>query len=464
MENFWETFSALERAGHAFIQGNAWRIDAYDVTVTLRPKAHSLEVLGEARGTIQANACRELRFLLGLNVAAEDGASYKIRSLKLKGEEAAYEADRYMVTLPLDTPRTTGDTVTLTFHYHVSPIARKGWVNSRSDGPVPELGNGETELCFEGLWLPFANIQFQPVTTTIDVIAPADQVVIFNGVRLDTQALPKDEQRHRRHRFRSLGPGWPTVIAGDFVHAQKPMHHGGRAHFYHQPSYEQVAEALLEHACELVERFVAWFEINPIRDFILVQLQRTSFGQYAPFPMVAFPKDDVPPTAEDAVTPQLTGMLAHEIGHFWFGGLVQSRPNEQWLSEGFAQYMNVLMREALYGRREMLRELASYAERLDNLEEPPQAPLCDIPLSTPNQPLLVRAKGALVLHTLRQAVGLDAFKILLRDMISTYRDRIITTDDVEALCRAHIPTLDVPAFFDEYLRSTQPPAWKIEET
>jgi hypothetical protein len=464
--DFLELMFALEQQGWDFLAAPAppagiWRIDAYDVTAILHPGTHEVEVKGTATGTILVEETAELRFLLGLNLGAPSRAACEIQALSVNTAAVTHSSEHHQITVSLAQPVSGGEQITLGFHATLEPLARKCWVNAREDGIVPGLGKGETELCIEGYWLPFANVQFQPMAATVTLVAPAGQTAIFSGEHLETT----EAGGVARHRFRTIGPGWPTAIAGDFERVERAIGNGSRILFAHQPGYERTADRVADLAIDVLRRLIGWLGENPVRKFYLVQLKRTWFGQYAPFPLVAFPRDDIvpdPDTMDTAAWQALAGMLGHEIAHFWFGGLVQSGLDEQWLSEGFAQYLNVMVVEALHGRVARDAQLAGYIEALQRIAGEPQAPLCRIPLHAPNQGLLVRVKGALVLHELRQAVGEDGFRHFLRELVARESGQVVTTGAVEALCLDLFPQWDAGGFFARYLYSGEPiDTWSI---
>ena len=211
MEDFWKTLFACEDSGWDFIKNGSWQIDAYDVTVILDPKEHSIEVDGNAEGTVLVESCDELRFILGLNVASESYAQVAIKALSVNGQQRVdYRNDRYKFYIPVVQKASKGDSVTLGFHYTSVPLARKCWVNSDSKGPVQGLGDGETELCFEGFWLPFANAQFQPVMATVEIVDKAGCQVIFNGELLETW----QEGGATHSKYRTTIPGHPRSSQG----------------------------------------------------------------------------------------------------------------------------------------------------------------------------------------------------------------------------------------------------------
>ncbi len=51
---------------------------------------------------------------------------------------------------------------------------------------------------------------------------------------------------------------------------------------------------------------------NPVDTFTFIQLKRTTFGQYAPFPLVVFPFNDIDKQTESNDWKTITQMLGHE--------------------------------------------------------------------------------------------------------------------------------------------------------
>ena len=141
-------------------------------------------------------------------------------------------------------------------------------------------------------------------------------------------------------------------------------------------------------------------------------------------------------------------LIAHELAHQWFGNTVTAASlSDIWLHEGFACYAEWLWSEAV-GRttaaEEALRHHAILARR-------PQ----DLVLTDPGAHRTfddrVYKRGALTLHTLRSAVGDDAFFALLRSWVGTHRFGVVTTADFEAMVRAETG-VDPEALLGPWLR------------
>ena len=446
MGDFWETLLACENEGHSFIHDNEWQLDSYDVRVIIHPESHSLDVEGSADGVVLADR-EALRFLLGLNVGRPDKSSCDIDYLSLNGTRCTPERNAFMFSLYPSSRLPKGSTVHLEFRYHIEPLARKCWVNSQPDGFVPGLGEGETELCFEGLWLPFANDQFQAVTATIQLACPRELTLIVNGTHTGESPSPLGSLRS----YRMPLPNFPVVLAGAFEVVESRQAENNGVTFYHQEGYAAVAEQVVKRAMLVRRKLAEWLGLDPPGSFSLVQLKRTSFGQYAPFPLVLFPHQDFAREPEALDLRRLTSMLAHEIGHFWFGGLLRDRPNEQWLSEGFAQYLNLCILEDLYGPADLAIELEQYVAKIAESDWHLHPPLSDIPFSEPLQPVLVRGKAALVLHLLRQEIGAERMHAAMAALVREHAGKPITTREAETTWSNHIAGFDVHGFFRKHI-------------
>jgi aminopeptidase N len=290
---------------------------------------------------------------------------------------------------------------------------------------------------------------------TVRIMAEPELDVIFNGAL----AARREEGRRVIHEYRTYSPTHPTVIAGEFSLAEAAISDTARISFHHQPGYCEVAREAVEHAVRVHECLTRLLGIDPVGNFQLVQLKRNDFGEYAPFPMVTMPLHCISTAMGKEDWQSFDAGLGHEMGHFWFGHLVQSSPNEQWLSEGFASYLDLAVTEALYGTEPAQKKLQRCVEMLSQAPPEEQAALYDIPLRHPHQGMLVRVKGALVLQCLRQQTGDEAFGDFLRELLRRHQGEHITTGTVEHLCAELFPRLDARGFFGLHLKGTAEYCW-----
>ena len=133
--------------------------------------------------------------------------------------------------------------------------------------------------------------------------------------------------------------------------------------------------------------------------------------------------------------------LAHELAHQWFGQAVGWKNyHEQWLSEGFSQYMAALFARERRGDdafRDILRQFRRWS-----LEQSDEGPvylgyrLGHIKGESRVFRALVYNKGALVLHMLRRLIGDEAFFAGVRRYYRDHRFTKAGTDDLRTAMEA----------------------------
>jgi hypothetical protein len=147
--------------------------------------------------------------------------------------------------------------------------------------------------------------------------------------------------------------------------------------------------------------------------------------------------------------------LAHELAHQWFGQAVGWKNyHEQWLSEGFAQYMAALFARERRGEsvfRDILRQFRRWG--IDQSVEGPiylGYRLGHIKGESRVFRALVYNKGALVLHMLRRVVGEEAFFAGVRRYYKENRFAKAGTDDLRTAMEAE-SGLDLSRFFERWV-------------
>jgi len=160
--------------------------------------------------------------------------------------------------------------------------------------------------------------------------------------------------------------------------------------------------------------------------------------------------------------------VAHELAHQWWGQAVGWKNyHEQWLSEGFAQYL-----AALYAGHErgpdafaaVLRQMRRTA-----IDASPQGPvylgyrLGHLKGDSRVFRALVYNKGALVLHMLRRLIGDEAFFSGLREFYATWRYKKAGTDDLRvSMEKAAGQPLE--RFFDRWIYGSGIPTLRMTAT
>jgi aminopeptidase N len=181
----------------------------------------------------------------------------------------------------------------------------------------------------------------------------------------------------------------------------------------------------------------------------------------------------------------------HEVAHQWWGNLVVWHSyRDQWICEGLANYVSLLFADSRKDSDHALnvwldRYRNSLVSRLPGKEN-------DIDFSGPltlgyrlNSSVnpngyeeIVYAKATWVFHMLRmmlrEPLAKDPdgrFAALLRGIAESHHDAALTTDDLQsAVEKAMLPSMDLEGghsmawFFDQYVRGTGIPTYKVDFT
>ncbi|MDH4062911.1 MAG: M1 family aminopeptidase, partial [Acidobacteriota bacterium] len=147
--------------------------------------------------------------------------------------------------------------------------------------------------------------------------------------------------------------------------------------------------------------------------------------------------------------------LAHEVAHQWFGQAVGWKNyHEQWLSEGFAQYLAALYARERRGEsafRDLIKQFRRWS-----LQESSEGPiylgyrLGHIKREGRVFRALVYNKGAAVLHMLRRFVGDDAFFKGVRRFYRDNRFRKAGTEDLQHAMETE-SGMDLARFFERWV-------------
>jgi len=157
-------------------------------------------------------------------------------------------------------------------------------------------------------------------------------------------------------------------------------------------------------------------------------------------------------------------LIAHELAHQWFGDLVTCNSWEHiWLNEGWASFSEALWSEHVAGRESPEKARAAYqktilgffaSQRFRNKSAFPQYSAMvsnryTNPESVFSKPEDPYAKGAMVLHMLRQRLGDRAFFAAAAEYLRRYRLSTARTEDFRRILE-ELSGQSLEQFFDQW--------------
>jgi len=251
-------------------------------------------------------------------------------------------------------------------------------------------------------------------------------------------------------------------------------------HAVYRPGGESYARIALSHAAEILAYHSERFGPFSNKRLIIAENPTPGFFGLAADGMVlvgssAVRLKDMPALgAYDRLNEYL---LAHELAHMWWGiGIGTDFNAENWISEGFAEYLSISYFEEQHGAfdanllshlqpglvEDILSDAIGYLNLRQHMSELPYLALLqmgfDEPIIQPRTEskylngLTIRtySKGYLVLRALEAIIGQDAMGQLLLEAHETWNGKLLTVEALRSLAESASAT-DLSDFFDAWL-------------
>jgi aminopeptidase N len=150
-------------------------------------------------------------------------------------------------------------------------------------------------------------------------------------------------------------------------------------------------------------------------------------------------------------------IIVHESAHEWFGNAVSAADvSDMWIQEGWATYLEAMYVEHVFGYDDALKYINGYKSKVQNKQ--PIITTRGIHRTPPQDQYF---KGALFLHTLRNAIGDQRWWPLVRAIYDQFKYRNIMTEELLAFVNARTKQ-DWTTVFDQYLRHTNIPTLELK--
>jgi len=146
-------------------------------------------------------------------------------------------------------------------------------------------------------------------------------------------------------------------------------------------------------------------------------------------------------------------IIIHESSHEWFANNITYKDiADMWIHEGFACYSESLFLDYYYGEKAASEYVISLRRRIRN-----KHPLIGFYNVNKEGSRDMYAKGANLLHTIRQLIGDDEkWRMILRGLNKSFYHQTVTTKQIEDYISKE-SGIDLTAFFNQYLRDIRIP-------
>lgn len=259
-------------------------------------------------------------------------------------------------------------------------------------------------------WFPCVDHPIERQTTEVIARVPAAFTVLSNG-SLVQQTTIEDGKRIQFH-WKQSKPHVAylvTLVAGKFAVIEETWN-DRPVTYYVMPDREADAKRTFGRTREMLDFFSERFGDYPWEKYAQVVVEQfTSGGMENTSATTLY--QGVMHDERAMLDSSPDRLIAHELGHQWWGDLVTCRDwAHLWLNEGFATYCEVMWYEHKLGIDE--RDYLLYQKsRSARTGSPLERPVVDRRYSSPRTMFDARSypKGGWVLHMLRQQLGDEDF-------------------------------------------------------
>jgi hypothetical protein len=359
------------------------------------------------------------------------------------GVPLSYRRRRGFVRI-MTPPLERGTQTTWTFRYR-----------ARFDRTLRESG----QMLLTTPWYPHFRIardpaefqRFVPMAMTLTATLPQPWVLVSAG----TNTARRNDDGTITYSWRDSVPSTQIPLAiAPFLQRDKLTMVGALRGFFPQ-EHQSLIDTYVDYMGAAATFFSDRIGMLNRRSWNLVAIQLPDNISGVTYPGVTFIESrDIDP---DGTFPYR--VLAHEIAHHWWNHYIEiPRPRDAWLREGLPTYTALLFLESEYGNQMMRLELER-SRRVALAVSSEEALELGFEMTTQEAIYAFNYhKAAMVLHMLREVLGLDGFGRLCR-MMHEYRDDI-TTEVFESLAE-EVYGDDLSWFFSSWVQSADVPSFDV---
>ncbi|HUK91756.1 MAG TPA: M1 family aminopeptidase [Blastocatellia bacterium] len=394
---------------------------SYKIDAQLTPESHSLT--GRAVVTFKPlkqtqSAVFEMNGSLGIaGVTGPDGKPLQFIQDKI---------NELNVKINLGQLYQPGSEIALTFDY-------AGQLATPEGGPIPDkrlayVGPEGSYLFYAARWFPFHGYASDRATSDITLTVPGSWSVVGHSDGPVTPTTTKDGKRV--FKFVESKP----VLLGSFAAGQfinrKITSAGIDIDMNVLPGSDQRIEDFAKEIAQVMQFYTSKFGPYPFGTrFSVAEVDDEAMESYSGTGILFLSHKTL---VSDRDLP--VEILARSVAFQWWGQAVGLRRfDDEWVSQGLAEYSSVLYRESQESSSEFQNTLSAVLEYALAFEQDASVGRAPAQLNdqSPAYRSIVFYKGAYVFHMLRTTIGDDKFFNLLKTWYSTYNGKNAGIDDFE---------------------------------
>ncbi len=390
-----------------------------------------------------------------------------ITKVEQDGKELDFRREGNVFYIALAVEQTVGTIKEVTIHYEGQPVVSKQppWDGGLTWSKDPNDNDFIATACQgdgASMWWPCKDHMYdEPDSMLISVNVPQDLTDISNGRLRGVTAFEADST-HTFHWFVSspISNYVVNINIGDYVHfGEKYAGENGQldCDYYVLRDNIEKAKVHFKEVPMMLEAFEHWFGPYPFYEdgYKLVEvpylgMEHQSSVTYGNGYQQGYLGMDLSDTGWGL---KFDYLIIHESGHEWFANNITYKDiADMWVHEGFTTYSENLFLDYHYGKAASADYVIGLRKNIRN-----DRPLIGTYNVNHEGSGDMYYKGANILHTLRQLIENDEkWRLILRGLNKEFYHQTVTTQQIENYI-SNKSGIDLKAFFDQYLRTTDIP-------
>jgi hypothetical protein len=363
------------------------------------------------------------------------------------------DARRSTVTVSLPAQMTSGTTATFTFAY--AGILKEADTSPVEGIKMAAIADPVSILLYPGRWFPMVGLYTDRFTMDLKMTVPDDETVVSSGF------VAKKAMQGKKSEFDFLWnkPGLPgTVVIGKFLPAIKSPE-ARQVSVYVTEKHKANAAAYAATVAQQQEFFTQNFGAPETGILQVVEIPDDSVSASWGPEVIAIAGNRI----GDKNSHRL---LANTIAHQWFGSAISPATlNDAWITNGMARYGELMNLEEGGGKTALQTAMLDIEAGALAYDTQPLTTLARVDPFSPQFQSMTLEKGAMVFHMLRYQLGDDKFLAFLKNLLSTYRDKPVSTANLEDMAKLTATSnINLTPFFAQWLDGTGAPTFQNKYT
>jgi aminopeptidase N len=363
--------------------------------------------------------------------------------------------DQQTITYTIKPPKNSAGEDTIKVYFSGTMINEGGaypWGGVNFDaGVLYNMGVGmfNQEVSAARYWFPCYDHPSDKALFRGRFVVPAGKVLVSNGNLVQIEQPDNGTDVYEWETTQPAATYLLNFALGNFVKTDFPIREGLEANIYSKPADTLKVKTVFKNIADIVNYGEQYFGAYPFEKVGYVMTDKGSMEHQTLINYAQSVFDDAYKKGNG-----YDPTLIHELMHQWFGNCVSMKDfRDAWLSESFAEFCELLFNEYLMTEKDYFKKVTDegFQYIYGTATNEKKNPLYDFDRKVVgNYPRTIYNKGAVVLAVLRQELGKSVFDPMMKDYVSAYKYKNISTSEFISFVNDYTKT-DYNWFFRQWI-------------